>query len=64
MGLAAIALPPLLLARILRTNLGKGVSPRLVATTLPFIMVYVTAWTLGEMVGYWFGAGDSLALVR
>lgn len=64
MGIAAFALPPLLLVRILRTNLGKGVSPRLVATTLPFIMVYVTAWAVGEIVGYWFGAGDSLARVR
>ncbi|MDX2260713.1 MAG: glycosyltransferase [Gemmatimonadales bacterium] len=64
MGLAAFALPPLLLARILRTNLGKGVSPVLVATTLPFIVVYVSAWAVGEIVGYWFGAGDSLARVR
>ncbi len=64
MGAAAFALPPLLLMRILRVNLGKGVSRQLVATTLPFILVYATAWAIGEIVGYWFGAGDALARVR
>lgn len=63
-GAAAFVLPPLLLWRILKVNLGKGVSRPLVAATLPFILVYVSAWAAGEVVGYWFGAGDSLARVR
>lgn len=64
MGLAGFALPPLLLLRIVRANLGKGVSKQLVLTTLPMMGVYVAAWGVGEVVGYWFGAGDSLAQVR
>ncbi len=63
-GLAAFALPPLLLLRIVRVNLGKGVPARLVLVTLPLVFTYVIAWGLGEVAGYWFGAGDSLARVR
>ncbi|MBK6496195.1 MAG: glycosyltransferase [Gemmatimonadetes bacterium] len=64
MGAAALALPPLLLLRILRGNLAKGVPRGLVVTTTPFHLVYVSAWAVGEIVGYWFGPGDSLARVR
>lgn len=64
MGLAAFALPPLLLVRITRANLGKRVPVGLVLRTTPLIAVYVVAWGVGEVAGYWFGAGGSLARVR
>lgn len=63
-GLAAFALPPLLLARTVRANLHKGVATSLVVATLPLVAIYVTSWGIGEVVGYWFGAGDSLSRVR
>lgn len=63
-GLAALALPPLLLYRTLRRIIAKGVPPRRILTTLPLIAVFVTSWGLGEVVGYWFGAGSSLSRVR
>ncbi len=64
MGMAAFALPPLLLIRTVRANLAKGVAASLVLVTLPLVAIYVTAWGAGEVVGYWFGAGDSLSRVR
>jgi hypothetical protein len=63
-GAAAFALPPLLFVRTLRAILSKGVPGRLIATTAPFIAVYVTSWGLGEVVGYWFGPGTALSRVR
>lgn len=63
-GLAAFALPPLLLLRTLRLITSKGVPMARVFATLPFIATYVVSWGAGEVIGYWFGAGDSLAKVR
>ncbi len=63
-GVAAFALPPLLLLRTERAILAKGVSPGLVARTAPLIGIYLLAWGWGEVVGYWFGAGNALARVR
>lgn len=63
-GLAAFALPPLLLVRTVRANLRKGVPPGRVVATLPLVATYLVAWGLGEVAGYWFGAGDALAKVR
>jgi hypothetical protein len=63
-GLAALVLPPLLLARILRSLMAKRVPLARIAATAPLIAVFVVSWGIGEVVGYWFGAGDSLARVR
>lgn len=63
-GVAALALPPLLLVRTVRANARKGVPAGLIVRTLPLIATYLIAWGLGEVVGYWFGAGKSLAKVR
>ncbi len=63
-GLAAFALPPLLLLRTERAILRKGVPLPRVLATLPFIGVYLLAWGWGEVVGYWFGDGNALARVR
>jgi hypothetical protein len=63
-GLAALVLPPLLLVRILRSLLAKRVPLARIAATAPLIAMFVVSWGIGEVVGYWFGAGDSLARVR
>ena len=63
-GAAAFLLPPLLLYRTLQRLSSKGVPRGLVARSLPLIGVFVCSWGLGEVVGYWFGAGDSLRKVR
>ena len=63
-GAAAFLLPPILLYRTLQRVLAKKVERGLVARSLPLIAIFVTSWGLGEIVGYWFGAGDSLSKVR
>lgn len=62
-GAAALLLPPLLLVRTLQRLTAKQVDRGLVWRSLPMIAVFVTSWGLGEVIGYWFGAGDSLAKV-
>lgn len=62
-GAAALLLPPLLLVRTLQRLSAKQVDRGLVLRSLPMIAVFVTSWGLGEVIGYWFGAGDSLAKV-
>ena len=63
-GVAAFLLPPLLLVRITRSLVAKGVALPRVLATLPFTAAFVLSWGLGEVVGYWFGSGDALARVR
>lgn len=64
MGAAAFALPPLLFARTVQRILAKGRHTRKLWPSLPLIALFVLAWGFGEVVGYWFGAGGSLAKVR
>ena len=64
MGVAAFALPPLLFARTVRRILAKGAHTEKLWPSLPLIALFVLAWGWGEVVGYWFGAGDSLAKVK
>ena len=63
-GAAAFLLPPLLLLRITRSLLAKDVPTGRIVATLPFISTFVVSWGLGEVAGYWFGAGDALSRVR
>ncbi len=63
-GAAALALPPLLLLRITRSLMAKQVPMGRVLATMPFIGAFVVSWGLGEVVGYWTGAGDALSRVR
>jgi hypothetical protein len=63
-GAAGFLLPPLLLLRIQRSLAAKGVGLGLRLKTFPFIAVFAVSWGLGEVVGYWFGAGDALEQVR
>jgi hypothetical protein len=64
MGAAAFALPPLLFARTVQRILAKGQHTEKLWPSLPLIALFVLAWGWGEVVGYWFGAGDSLARVK
>ena len=64
MGAAAFLLPPLLLYRTLQRLMAKKVDRVRILQSLPFIGVFLIAWGLGEVVGYWFGAGQSLSKVR
>ncbi len=62
-GCAAFILPPLLFYRIVTRILSKGRHKKLLYKSLPLISLFVTSWAVGEVVGYWAGAGDSLSKV-
>jgi hypothetical protein len=64
MGAAAFALPPLLFARTVQRILAKGAHTEKLWPSLPLIALFVLAWGWGEVIGYWFGAGNSLAKVK
>jgi hypothetical protein len=63
-GAAAFALPPLLFWRTVSRSLRKPVGRALVWRAMPLTALFVSAWAAGEIVGYWFGAGDSMSKVR
>jgi hypothetical protein len=63
-GAAAFVLPPLLFYRTVRRIFAKGRHRGWLLRSLPLLAVFVTSWGLGEVVGYWFGAGNSLSKVR
>jgi hypothetical protein len=62
-GAAAFALPPVLFARVVTTIWRKGVHRQELVRSLPLQVLFVTSWGLGEVVGYWFGPGNSLGRV-
>ena len=62
-GLVAFALPPVLLWRTVSRCLRKEVDKSLVWRSLPLTVLFVCAWSAGDIVGAWFGAGDSLSQV-
>jgi hypothetical protein len=62
-GAAAFLLPPILLARMARNVRRSGRYARELALGLPLLLVWTGAWAAGEVVGYWFGAGDALGKV-
>jgi glycosyl transferase family 2 len=64
MGAAAVALPPVLFYRIVSTILRKRRHRAELLRGLPLIAMFVCAWAAGEVIGSWFGAGDSLRKVR
>lgn len=63
-GALALALPPVLFGRIVRTLLAKGRHTRELRRTWPLILVFTVAWGLGEVAGAWLGGGDALRHVR
>ncbi|MFN8573430.1 MAG: glycosyltransferase [Gemmatimonadaceae bacterium] len=62
-GLTAFALPPLLLYRTMTRILAKKRHVGTLFKSIPLISAFVVSWGFGEVVGYWFGAGDSLQKV-
>jgi glycosyltransferase involved in cell wall biosynthesis len=62
-GAAVAALPPLLFARTVTRIWTKRRHRRQLILSLPYIAVFVIAWTIGDVVGSWFGAGDSFQKV-
>ena len=62
-GLAAFALPPVLFYRTVTRVLQKGRHRRELAQSVPLLLLFVSSWALGEVVGYWTGPGDSLSRV-
>jgi glycosyltransferase involved in cell wall biosynthesis len=62
-GLAAFALPPLLFWRTVTRVLKKGRHRAELVRSLPLLVLFVTSWALGEVVGYWAGPGDALVRV-
>jgi glycosyltransferase involved in cell wall biosynthesis len=57
-------LPPLLLARIMRRVLRKRRHRREFLTALPYITCFTLSWSLGELIGYLFGPGNSQAQIE
>jgi glycosyltransferase involved in cell wall biosynthesis len=62
-GMAAFALPPLLLYRTVTRIVRKRRHLGTLARSLPLISAFVISWGAGEVVGYLFGPGDSLSRV-
>ncbi len=62
-GLAAFALPVLLGYRILARAARAGIDHRELAREIPFLFLFLNAWAMGEVVGYWRGPGDALTEV-
>lgn len=63
-GLASLALPPILLVRIVKNG---WVAPQVrldLIKSAPFLALFVVAWALGESLGALRGPGDSLGRVR
>jgi hypothetical protein len=62
-GAAAFALPPLLMYRTVARVLAKRRYRAQLALSIPLLLLFITAWTVGEIVGYWTGPADSLSRV-
>lgn len=63
-GGAALALPPVLLWRIVSRCLHKRVPRWQLWQSVPLLALFVCGWGAGEVIGAWFGAGRSLERVR
>ena len=60
----SVALPPVLLARIVGRTLVAGGHGAVLARSLPLLFLFVCAWAAGEAVGYAAGAGDAPGRVK
>ena len=63
MAMGMLALPPVLLFRIIQRVLAKRKHRAELARSLPLLSVFVCAWAFGEMVGYAAGPGDAMSRV-
>ena len=64
MGIASLALPPVLFWRTVSRIRAKGRHQGELVKALPLLALFVVAWAAGEAVGYLAGAGNSLSRVR
>lgn len=64
MGIASLALPPVLFWRTVSRIRAKGRHQGELVRSLPLLAMFVVAWAAGEAVGYLAGAGNSLSRVR
>lgn len=62
-GAAACALPPVLYYRVVSRVVAKRRHRAELVRSLPLLALFVVSWAAGEVVGSWFGAGDSLSKV-
>ena len=62
-GAAAIALPPVLMYRTVARVFAKRRYRTQLLLSLPLLALFIASWTVGEIVGYWFGPADSLSRV-
>jgi hypothetical protein len=62
-GAAGVALPPVLFHRTVSRILQKKKHRAELIRGLPLIAMFVLAWAAGDVVGSWFGPGDSLQKV-
>lgn len=62
-GAAALALPPVLLARIVRQTWARPAYRGVLGRTLPLLAIFVCVWAAGEAAGAWFGDGGALSRV-
>jgi hypothetical protein len=63
-GFGSLALPPLLMLRIVREVIRKQRFGREFLAAAPVVGVFLMVGALGEMMGYLFGLGDSLERVE
>ena len=52
-------IPALLFSRVARAVFGKKKNRLRLLVTSPLVLVYILAWSSGEVAGYLFGAGGS-----
>lgn len=62
-GVAAVILPALLFYRIVSRVLQARRHRLELVKSVPLLLVFVTAWAVGELVGYWRGPGDTLGRI-
>jgi hypothetical protein len=62
-GIGAIALPLILMKRIVLQTWKKGVHRRELLLSLPYLLLLFLSWSVGESVGYLFGPGSSYSKV-
>jgi hypothetical protein len=62
-AVAAVALPPVLLGRIVSRVAARRRYRGVLVKSLPLMALFVLAWAAGEIVGALTGPGDSLSRV-
>ena len=61
---ATVALPAVLLLRIAQRVVARPAYRATFVAGLPLLLVFVTSWAVGEIVGYVAGAGNTLGKVK